>query len=112
MIGIFGNITPPEAIQKFETAGGGDGNGIFIFLSAIFKLAGTIAGIYFVIQIIIAGYTYLSAAGDEKKTAQAWGIIWQSLIGIIIVASAFILASVIGNWLGINILNPTITPSI
>lgn len=115
MIGIFGNITPPEAIQKFEDAGnvnGGSGNGIFVFLSAIFKLAGTIAGIYFVIQIILAGYSYLSASGDEKKTSKAWATIWQSLIGIAIVASAFILASVIGNWLGINILNPTITPSV
>lgn len=112
MIGIFGNINPPEAIQKFENAGGGNGNGIFVFLSAIFKLAGTIAGIYFVIQIIIAGYTYLSANGDEKKTSQAWATIWQSLIGIAIVASAFVLASVIGKWIGIDILNPTITPSI
>ncbi|MDD2483325.1 MAG: hypothetical protein PHE32_00635 [Candidatus Shapirobacteria bacterium] len=108
MIGIFGNIQAPKAIQDFENAGGGGGNGIFVFLSAIFKLAGTIAGIYFVIQIIIAGYTYLSANGDEKKTAQAWATIWQSLIGIVIVASAFVLTNTIGHWLGLNILNPEI----
>jgi len=108
MIGIFGNIQAPEAIQKFETTGGGNGNGIFVFLSAIFKLTGTIAGIYFVIQIILAGYGYLSASGDEKKTSKAWATIWQSIIGIAIVASAFILANTIGNWLGLDILNPTI----
>ena len=108
MIAIFGSISPPAAVQTFEVIGGGNGNGIFVFLSTIFKLAGTIAGIYFVIQLIIAGYSYLSANGDEKKTAQAWAIIWQSLIGMLIVASAFILASVIGNLIGIDILNPTI----
>lgn len=108
MMAIFGEIKAPEAIQKFETIGGGEGNGIFVFLSAIFKLAGTIAGLYFVIQIIIAGYGYLSANGDEKKVAAAWATIWQSAIGLVIVASAFILANVIGTWLGIDILNPTI----
>jgi hypothetical protein len=109
MANFFGEIKAPEAIQRIEDASPHSGYGIFIFLSAIFKLAGTIAGIYFVIQIILAGYTYLSASGDEKKTAQAWATIWQSLIGITIVASAFILANVIGNWIGMpNILNPLI----
>jgi len=101
MLQIFGNITNPT---KFA-----DGpQGFFNFLSVILKLAGTIAGIYFVVQIILAGFTYLSANGDEKKTAAAWATIWQSLIGIAIVASAFIIASVIGKVTGIDPLNPTI----
>jgi len=109
MANFFGEIKAPDAVQRIEDASGvGMGYGIFVFLNAILKLAGTIAGIYFVFQIIIAGYTYLSAAGDEKKTAQAWATIWQSLIGILIVASAFILTNVIGKWIGIDILNPLI----
>lgn len=106
MFSIFGEIKPPIENSPFFAAK--DGSGLFLFLNAIFKLAGTIAGIYFVIQIILAGYTYLSASGDEKKTAKAWATIWQSLIGIAIVASAFIIANTIGNWLGLEILNPTI----
>lgn len=101
MIGIFGTISNPTAFADGPA-------GFFNFLSAIFKLAGTIAGIYFVIQIIIAGYTYLSANGDEKKTTQAWATIWQSLIGITIVASAFILASAVGKLVGIDPTNPVI----
>jgi hypothetical protein len=108
MIGIFGSITPPKAIQKFETAAGPNSSGIFVFLSALFRLAGTVAGIFFIIQIMIAGFSYLSASGDEKKTAQAFATIWQSMIGLAIVASAFVIASVLGNWIGISILNPTI----
>ncbi len=98
---IFGTISNPTAFA--------DGpQGFFNFLSAIFKLAGTIAGIYFVIQIIFAGYGYLSASGDEKKTAKAWATIWQSLIGIAIVASAFIIAGAIGKMIGIDPNNPNI----
>ena len=77
-------------------------------LSNLFKLAGVVAGIIFVIQIIVAGYGYISANGDTKKTEVAWGVIWQSIIGILIIASAFVFVSVIGRLTGINILSPTI----
>lgn len=98
---IFGTVENPTAFANGP-------QGLFDFISIIFKLAGTIAGIFFVVQIIIAGYGYLSANGDEKKTALAWATIWQSAIGIVIVASAFVLANVIGNIIGINVTNPTI----
>ena len=106
MAGIFGDITPPEAIAKLESQGGA-GNGIFVFLNTIFKVIGAVAGIYFVIQIILAGFAYLSASGDEKKTASAWATIWQSIMGLVIVASAFVIAGVVGTILHIDILNPT-----
>jgi len=100
--GIFGNIPNPT---KYTSP---NGEGLFQFISQIFQLTGVIAGIYFAVNIITAGYMYLSANGDTKKTEQAWAQIWQSILGMIIVASAFVLASVIGNLLGINILNPII----
>lgn len=95
----FGTINNPT---KFASGP----EGFFQFLSNIFKLAGTIAGLFFVVQIIMAGFAYLSASGDDKKTAQAWATIWQSIVGLLIVASAFVLASFIGKFLGIDITNP------
>jgi len=109
MLQLFGNITPPSGIAEWiAKPGGGGGGAIFSFLSTILKLLGTIAGIYAVIQLILAGYTYISAAGDPKKNEQAWAIIWQSLLGLLVVASAFTIAAVVGNLLKIDILNPTI----
>ena len=109
MIGIFGNIQAPDAIQKYIALGNGQaGSGLLVFLSNLFKLAGVIGGIYMVFQIIIAGYSYLSANGDPKNTEKAWAQIWQSLLGMVIIGSAFVLAGVIGRITGINILNPTI----
>ena len=105
MAGVVGNIEPPVDTAIFNTAGG---EGIFILISDILKLAGYIAGIFFLVQIIMAGYGYISANGDPKKAEAAWTKIWQSLLGIIIVASAFIIASVVGYFLHIDILNPTL----
>lgn len=102
MAGIFGTIENPTSYTSTE------GSGLFDLISNILKLAGIVAGLFFIVQVIMAGYSYISANGDPKKTEVAWAKIWQSIIGLVIVASAFILASVVGKILGIDILNFTI----
>lgn len=105
----FGNITAPIANNSyFDSA-----NGIFTLISNVLTFAGYIAGLIFLIQLIKAGFGYMSAAGDPKKAEAAWAKIYQSLIGIVIVASAFVITSVIGRFIGIdNILAPVIpTPA-
>jgi len=103
---IFGTIKAPVNNAYFQAS---KGDGLFMLLSNIFKLAGVVAGIFFVVQMILAGYAYLSSSGDQKKTEAAFATIWQSLIGLLIVSAAFIIASFIGKILGIDILNPTIS---
>lgn len=102
LAGIFGNIQNPT---KYT---GSEGQGLFAFLSNILKFAGVIAGIYFVVQIILAGFNYISASGDVKKTEAAWAQIWQSIVGMLIVASAFVIAALVEKFTGIKILNPEI----
>ena len=84
------------------------GQGLFLFLGNILKLVGTIAGLYMIIQIITAGFIYISADGDPKKIQQAWDKIWQSILGLIVIASAFVIASIVERFTGISILTPTI----
>lgn len=102
MLQIFGSISNPTNYQSK------DGSGLFVLLNNIFKLAGVIAGIFFIVQLILAGYGYLSSNGDPKKTEAAWAKITQSLIGLVIVASAFVIASVVGSFLQMDIINGTI----
>lgn len=96
---IFGKIANPTSFADGPA-------GLFSFISAIFKVAGAVAGIFFIVKIIMAGFGYLNASGDEKKTAQAIATIWQSIIGFIIVAAAFVIASAVGNLVGIDPTNP------
>lgn len=102
MLGIFGNIENPT---KYT---GAEGQGLFALISNILKLAGLVAGLFFIVQIIMAGYAYLTAENDPKKLQDAFAKIWQSIIGLLIVASAFVLAALIGRILGINPLTPEI----
>ena len=99
MLGIFGTISNPTSYASDK------GSGLFTFISNLLKFAGVIAGLFFVVQIIMAGFGYIGANGDPKKTELAWAKIWQSIIGLLIVGSAFIITSVVGKILGIDILN-------
>ena len=100
---LIGPVTNP--LPQYA---GTHGEGLFVFLGNVLKLVGTIAGIYMIVQLIMAGYTYISANGNEKMTTQAWNMIWQSVLGMIIIASAFVIASVIERLTGIKIISPVI----
>ena len=100
---FIGPIDNPTNIPSIK------GQGLFTFLSNIFKLVGVVGGIYMIIQIIMAGFDYINASGDPKKTEAAWAKIWQSILGLVIISSAFIIAGVVGRFTGIDILNPKIT---
>ena len=102
LAGFFGSIANPT---KYPST---NGSGLFAFLGNVLKLVGTLAGIYMVVQLIIAGFTYISANGDQKKTELAWSQIWQSILGVIIIASAFVIAAVVERLTGIKIITPQI----
>jgi hypothetical protein len=107
MFSIFGKIEAPVENNTYFEAGT-KGEGLFLLLANIIKFTGVIAGIFFVVQIIFAGYAFLSASGDPKKAESAFNKIWQSLIGLVIVAASFVIAAFVGKILGIDILNPEI----
>lgn len=71
------------------------------------------AGIYALINFILAGYAFISAGDDAKKVAGAWAKISQTAIGLAVAAGAFVLAAIFGKLIFNDwtfILNPTINP--
>jgi uncharacterized membrane protein len=102
MTGFFGNINPPLNNPYFIAP---KGQGLFLFLGNVFKLVAVIAGIFMIFQFISAGYAYISANGDAKKVEAAWIKIWQSILGLVIIASAFVLTSLVERFTGLKILN-------
>jgi hypothetical protein len=62
----------------------------------ILRLVFVVAGMYALINFILAGYTYMSAGGDSKQLTKAWDQIWQTILGLIVLAASFVLAGVFG----------------
>ena len=104
----LGTIPQPPAINNFnsvETGGFGQ------LIQLVFNLMIAAGAIYAVINFILAGYLFLSAGDDPKKMASAWAKIWQTAIGLLFIAGAFLLAAIFGRLIfgdATSLLNPVI----
>jgi hypothetical protein len=94
--GLFGQVKPPPGVEKFSS---GTLQGLPLFLNNIIKLLIVGAGIFAVINLVLAGYAFMSAGDDPKKVACAWAKIWQTLMGLAFAAGAFVLAAIFGQFL-------------
>lgn len=105
---ILGRVKVPDAISNFGDVSGG---GIGKFLNLILKLIIVGGGIYALFNLVLAGYSFLSAGDDPKKVEAAWAKIYQTAMGLIFMAGAFVLAAIFGKLIFNDwgfILNPQI----
>jgi len=94
ILSVVGEIKPPDQIIK-----GLDEGGLGDFLNNIFVLLTVGAGIFALFNFIRAGYAYMSAKDDKEKIADAGAMIVNSIIGLLIIASAFVIAALVGQLL-------------
>lgn len=87
----WGTISAPPGVGGISEIGPFIANGIRLLI--------VIAGIYAVINFVLAGYGFMSAGGDPKRVADAWAKIWQTLIGLIVVVGAYVIGSVVSRIL-------------
>ncbi len=73
-----------ETIPFIGTQGSSNVN-LSIYLLGVFKFAIATVGIASLIMITIGGYFYIISAGNQAKNGHAKEIIWNALLGLIIV---------------------------
>ena len=102
----FGAITAPQT-----TLGNDPGLAIGKLIQLVIWLLIIGAGIYALFNLVLAGYSFMSAGEDSKKVAGAWAMIWQTMLGLALSAGAFVLAAIFGQLIFGDptfILNPKI----
>ncbi|MFH0942691.1 MAG: hypothetical protein V1810_00810 [Candidatus Beckwithbacteria bacterium] len=92
---FFGAPTPPPGIAKYD---GGSITGITLLLSNILKLTIYAAGLYALVNLLVSGIQYIGSSGNPELLKQASSRIWISLLGLLVVAIALLLAGLIG-WI-------------
>jgi NhaP-type Na+/H+ or K+/H+ antiporter len=105
MLGIFGDIKNPFDSSGFNVSNyttTNPGGGLIIILSNLYKVAIAFAGVYTLINFILAGYGFLSAGGDTKLVQKSQERIWRSVLGLAIVAGAMLLARLVGIFIFYN----------
>lgn len=60
----------------------------------------SLVGVIFLILIIYAGVTMMTAGGNDTKVKTAQGIIRNATIGLIVVLSAYVITAFLGGSLG------------
>jgi hypothetical protein len=89
---FVGTIVNP--LNKYGDAiGTGNNGGLVLFITNIIRLVFVAGGVYALFNFIIAGYGWMMAAGDSKAITAAWARIWQTLLGLVIMAGSFVLAA-------------------
>lgn len=73
------------------------------FVSRFLQFAIAGSGLVFLIQLIAAGYNYLTSAGDPAKVTAASKTLTHAAIGLIVIISVYSIIRVIETLLGINI---------
>jgi len=108
---IIGTVTPPGIFgsgSKYSFEGGG----VAFFISNIVRLLTIIAGIWMLINFILAGLAFISSQGNEEQVKNAWNKIFNSIIGMMVIVIAYALTALLSYLLFGDpsfILNPKIS---
>ena|SRR3989344_4260745 len=103
------NPVLPKSIGEGPIAQGGKSTGLLIgnLIGVLF----IVAFIFAFMSLIIGGISWISSAGDKGKLEEARNRIVHALIGLIIVGSAWAVATIMGQFFGLDFKNlpiPTI----
>lgn len=71
-------------------------------VSQVIGILSIVAVLWFVIQVILAGYAFLSSQGDPKKTEAARTRLTESVLGLTVVIVAIGLGSLIASLAGLS----------
>lgn len=71
-----------------------------------------IAAILVLIMLIWGGIEWVVSGGDKEKVANARKRIVASLVGMAVIALAFVIVTVVGQVLGFNVLNDLVIPTL
>ena len=98
----FAQIRVKEILDGFEGTGGDLSDFIVTILNWIIGAAGVVC----VVMIIVGGYSYMTAGGDESKVKDASKTLTNAIIGLVICFIAVVLV----NFVLDNFLKPESSP--
>lgn len=74
-----------------------------VVFSNILTVSISLAILALFVMLLIGGFKYLTSGGDQKATATAQQTMTSALIGIVLLALAFIIFKLIEQFTGVNV---------
>lgn len=93
-LGPFANLgtTDPTGLSAF--------NSFARVISFIIGIITIIAGLYFMFQLLLGGFGWMTASGDKTRLQSAQDRLSHSIIGLVIVVAAYAIVSLLARLLG------------
>lgn len=88
---IIGKVTVPGFLRGRGLFEGG----LTSFISNLIVLMSIAAGLWALINLILAGLRFISVGGDPKSVGEAWNKIYNSLIGLVVIAVSYVLIAIV-----------------
>lgn len=101
-----GDIKPKNYNFDPDPSTLGAANTINVYISAIIGSLTIIAGLSLLLYFISGAYAWVTAGGEPEKLEKARGQILNALIGFVLVVIGWFFVRLIGQILGIDIVNP------
>lgn len=99
MLQLFGEIKNPlQEINPNPNAYGSYETGLPGFIGNLLKVVTVIAGVWSLINIVLAGFQFVTASGNPEEIKKAAPKIWNSVIGLLIIVAAYIIVAIVG-WI-------------
>ncbi len=92
---IGSNIKNPLNVLNPQKNPYKDVTNLPLFISNLLKLLTIGAGIFVMINFVLAGFNYVIANGDEKKLETANSMMINSIIGLAIIAASYVITGII-----------------
>ncbi len=61
-----------------------------------------LSGVALFIMLLVGGFNFLFAGGDQKKLEQARGTLTGAIIGLVVIVSAYLILNTIGIFTGVT----------
>ena len=87
---VFGGITPPPGVREYGELG------IIDFFSNVLKIVAVGAGLFVFLNVIYAGYLYLSGGGDSNTHTKVRDQLTYSVLGLVLIVASYAIAILVG----------------
>ncbi len=103
-----GRVSPATLGTEYAGQIGLGGKDIRSTIASIIRTAMGLLGIVAVVIILIGGFTWMTAGGNDDKVGEAKKWIFAGIIGLAIILSAYALSSFVIN----NLISATVNPDV
>lgn len=94
----WGSTSKQEVLDNMEN-----------FISYVIGLITIVAGLFFVVNFLLAALNWVTAGGDAGKIQKARDQMVQSTLGLVVVVGAYAIIGLIGTIVGLDLLQPAVS---